>query len=121
MNIITYILYLLIASVIIIYVGNACYKNGKVYILNYFPDDIKFGNGINNVLRIAYYFLNIGLVIWTLHTLRDIKSIEESILEISIRLAYILLIIAKLHFMNILIIYLIHKNHKRKIHETEYR
>lgn len=120
MSIITYICYILIASVVITYVGNACYKNGKVYILNYFSNDVSFGNGINKVLRIAYYFLNIGLVIWTLRSLRNIQTIEEAITEICIRLAYILLIIAKLHFINILGVYLLHKNHKKKIYETEY-
>ncbi len=120
MNIGTYISYILIASIVIIYVGNACYKNGKVYILNYFPNDVSFGNGINNVLRVAYYFLNIGLVIWTLRSLRNIQTIEESITEICTRLAYILLIIGMLHFMNILAVYLLHKNHKKQIHETKY-
>lgn len=110
MNSITYIVYFLMASITIIYVGNACYKNGKVYILNYFPNDVRFGNGINNLLRIAYYFLNIGLVIWTLHSLRNIDSMEGAIVEISMRLGYILLIIAQLHIINMTIIYLIHKS-----------
>lgn len=54
MNIITYIVYIIIASSLIIYVGNACYKNGKVFITHYFSEDINFANSINNVLRIAY-------------------------------------------------------------------
>ena len=39
MNEITYILYIITSSLIVIYVGNFCYRNGKVYILNYFPNE----------------------------------------------------------------------------------
>ncbi len=112
MNQITYILYILLSSSIVILVGNWCYKNGKVYILNYFPDDINFGNGINKLLRIAYYLLNLGLAIWSLHSMREIENSVEIILEISTRLSFILLIIGSLHFINIYTVYLIHKHFK---------
>ena len=113
MNLITYILYILLSSYIVLVVGNLCYKNGKVYILNYFPNDINFGNGINKLLRIAYYLLNIGLAIWSLHSMREIYNTTEIIVEVSDRLSYILLIIAGLHFINIYSVYLIHKHLKK--------
>ena len=112
MNIITYISYITIASTIILYVGNECYKNGKVYIINYFPKDENFANGINNILRIAYYFLNLGLVIWTLNSLKNIATIQSLIEEVSTRLSYILLIIAFLHAINLGTIYISHKHFK---------
>jgi hypothetical protein len=114
MNQITYILYVLLSSTVVILVGNWCYKNGKVYILNYFPDDINFGNGINKLLRIAYYLLNLGLAIWSLHSMREIENSVEVILEISKRLSFILLIIASLHFINIYTVYLIYKHFKNQ-------
>ena len=112
MNELTYILYILLSSTIVILVGNWCYKNGKVYILSYFTDAINFGNGINRLLRIAYYLLNIGLAVWSLHSMREINNSIEMILEISSRLSYILLIIGLLHFFNIYTVYLIYKNFK---------
>ncbi len=114
MNQLTYILYILLSSSIVILVGNWCYKNGKVYILSYFLEDINFGNGINNLLRIAYYLLNLGLAIWSLHSMKEIHNSVEVILEISSRLSYILLIITALHFINIYMVYLIHKHFKHQ-------
>ena len=114
MNQLTYILYILLSSSIVILVGNWCYKNGKVYILNYFPNEMNFGNGINKLLRIAYYLLNIGLAIWSLHSMIEINNADEVILEISSRLSYILLIIGTLHFINIYTVYLIHKHFKNQ-------
>ena len=66
MDIVTYIVYILISGITIVYVGNECYQNGKTYITNFFPNDLKFANGINNLLRTAYYVLNLGIVIFTL-------------------------------------------------------
>lgn len=118
MNQITYLSYILISSLIVIYVGNFCYKNGKIYILSYFQNDINFGNGINKLLRIAYYLLNIGLAIWSLHSMREINNSVEVILEMSNRLSYILIIIASLHFINIYTVYLIHKHFKNQPNES---
>lgn len=114
MNQITYIFYLSFSSLIVIYVGNFCYQNGKLYILNYFKNDINFGNGINKLLRIAYYLLNIGLAVWSLHSMREIETSTAMILEITGRLSYILLIIGSLHFVNIYTVYLIHKHFKNQ-------
>ena len=114
MNVLTYISYILLSSSIVILVGNWCYKNGKTYILSYFPNDLNFGNGINKLLRTAYYLLNIGLAIWSLHSMREITTSVDVILEISYRLSYILLIIATLHFSNIYMVYLIHKHLKKQ-------
>lgn len=114
MNQLTYIIYILVSSSIVVLVGNWCYKNGKVYILNYFFNDVNFGNTINKLLRTAYYLLNIGLAIWSLHSMREIDTSVEMILEISNRLSNILLIIASLHFINIYTVYLLHKHFKNQ-------
>ena len=121
MNQITYILYILLSTLIVVLVGNWCYKNGKVYILNYFSKDVSFGNGINKLLRTAYYLLNIGLAIWSLHSMREINTSIEVILEICNRLSYILLIIASLHFINIYAVYLIYKHYKNNKNENQHR
>jgi hypothetical protein len=112
MNQFTYILYILLSSSIVILVGNWCYKNGKIYILNYFSKDINFGNGINKLLRTSYYLLNIGLAIWSLNSMRQINNYVQAILEISSRLSFILLLIGSLHFINIYSLYLLHKHYK---------
>ena len=95
-------------------VGELCYRNGKIYILNYFPHDISFGNGINKLLKIAYYLLNIGLAIWSLQSLNQIENTVQMIVEISTRLSYLLLIIATLHFINIYTVYFIQKHFKNQ-------
>lgn len=114
MNLITYILYILLSVIIVVLVGNWCYKNGEIYILNYFPEDIRFANGINKLLRIAYYLLNIGLVVFSLISMREITTSIAAILEICTRLSDVLLIIGTLHFINIFTLFIIYKQFKNK-------
>ena len=114
MNQAAYIIYALVSILIVIKVGNLCYSNGKIYILSYFPEDANFGNGINKLLRIAYYLLNIGLVIWSLNTMKEITTSIHIIKEIVKRLSYVFLIIGCLHYINIYTVYLIHKHLKKK-------
>lgn len=108
----TYILYLSLTSIIVLWVGNFCYQNGKVYISNYFPNHIEVGNRINRLLRIAYYLLNIGLTFYCLYSNENIENYEMMIVQVSEMIAFILLVIGVLHFNNIMMISLLHKHFK---------
>lgn len=109
----TYILYLVFSVIVVLYVGNFCFQNGKVYIRNYFPNDLSIGNALNNSLLVAYYCLNIGLAIWSLHSIKRIHSLPEVLVELCSKFSAILLIIGILHFSNIYIVHLIHKHFKK--------
>ena len=113
MNITTYILYLSISTIVILYVGNLCYNNGKVYLSSYFPKHLSLGERINRLLRLAYYLLNIGLTVFCLYSIKNIENIEMMFIEISTMIGFILLVIGILHFNNILMIYLLHKHYKK--------
>lgn len=111
---ITYISYLILSIFVVLYVGNFCYQNGKIYILNYFPEQVKFANAVNNSLLIAYYCLNIGLAIWTLNSIKNITTLSQIITEVALRFSYIVLVIAIIHFINITTIYIYYKHFKNK-------
>lgn len=114
MNLITYFIYTSLAFTTILYVGNACYQNGKVYINNFFPNDVNFATGINKILRTAYYLMNLGIVIFTLNSINNIETILQLIEEISSRLSFILLLIGFLHGINLFTIYISHTYFKNK-------
>ncbi len=108
----TYIFYVVLSSSLIIWIGNICHANGKIFILNYFSKHVDIGNRINNLLRIAYYLLNIGLTIFCLYSIRNISSVEMIITEVCRMLGFIMLTIGILHFNNIILITLFHKHFK---------
>lgn len=114
LNLLGYSLFLAVAVGLVLYVGNACYCNGKLFIHHYFYKDIKFANTINKVLRTAYYVLNIGMVVWTLQTVHRIDSYAALIEMLTARLSFILLVIGVLHFINMITIYKTHNYFKNR-------
>lgn len=114
MDVATYLTYILLSGFVIIYVGNACYQNGKVYINNFFPNDVNFATGINKILRTAYYLMNLGIVIFTLNSINNIETILQLIDEITSRLSFVLLLIGFLHGINLFTIYISHTYFKNK-------
>ncbi|CAM1361337.1 conserved membrane hypothetical protein [Tenacibaculum litoreum] len=118
---ITYTLYLVISIVIVLYVGNYCFQNGKIYIRSYFPHKQELANGINNILLVAYYCLNIGLAVWSLASINKIMSIEEVVVELCSRVSFILIIIGILHFSNLYMVSVLHKKLKQKSHDYGYK
>lgn len=104
LNIVGYIIYLTITSIIIIKVGRNCYQNGNVFVSQLIPDHENLCQKINQLLLIAYYLLNIGYCAMTLISWYKILSIHQLMEVIAFKSATIIITIAILHYFNIFII-----------------
>jgi hypothetical protein len=113
-NIISYIIYLLITIYITVIVGWKCYKNGLVYVESIFKDE-KLSQAINKILLIGYYLTNIGYAIMTLKNTNEITNTYQLMNEVSYRVATIVLILAGLHYMNVIVLSLWRKSSESKI------
>ncbi len=100
-NLVTYSIYLLITSLIIVKVGFICYKNGNIFVMNLVPNDKEFCIRINKALLVGYYLINIGYVVISLSYWKSINSILELIESITMRTAIIIGILAILHYFNL--------------------
>ncbi len=112
MTSIVYIVYLLLSFIVVLYIGNECYQNGKIYINNYFPKNKILANAINNTLLISYYCLNLGLSIWNLSMIDEVFTIEDIISQTALKLSTVILIVAILHHFNVYTIFKIHQYFK---------
>jgi len=109
-NIIGYIIYLTLTTIIIYKVGNICYNNGNIFIKNLIKEEIELSLQINKTLLIRYYLLNIGYSALTIVSWNKIETVTYLIEIISEKISFIILIIATLHYSNIYLIKkLIHK------------
>jgi hypothetical protein len=104
LNIIGYIIYLTLTSVIIVKVGKICYQNGNIYVSQLIPNHIDLCHKTNHVLLMAYYLLNIGYCAMTLISWEKIISITQLVEIISIKSAIIIVTIACMHYINIILI-----------------
>lgn len=102
-NTISYIVYAPIAIYITVVVGWKCYKNGLVYVSSIFKDE-QLSLAINKMLLIGYYLTNIGYAIMMIKRWKKVENGIEMINVLSENLASIVMILALLHYLNIIVL-----------------
>lgn len=107
LNILSYLIYFPLMSLIIIRVGRTCHDNGIIWMDRLFTDR-DFVRRVNKLLLIAYYLLNIGYVAITLQEWPIIDTYTTLFEELATNAGLILLMLALLHFFNIGVIWLYH-------------
>ena len=82
-------------------IGWIVYRNGEIFLLNLFRDNIELVRNINKLLLIGYYLANIGYAIITIAYWPKITSTYEILSSLSTTLGKIILMLAILHYNNI--------------------
>ena len=103
-NIIAYFVYFAITFLIIVKVGKICYQNGNVFVKQLIPNHEDLCKKINHLLLIGYYLLNIGYCTMTIISWQRIINFTNLIEVISYKTAIIIIIIAIMHYLNILLL-----------------
>lgn len=104
LNIIGYLIYLSLTSVIIIKVGKLCYDNGNIFVSQLIPNHIELCHQINKMLLIGYYLLNLGYCAMTIISWEKIQSLNQLIEVIATKSAIIIITIGIMHYMNIILL-----------------
>jgi len=100
-NVATYIIYLPVICYIMIKVGWLFYKNGEIFLLGLFNNNINIVKNINNLLLIGFYLTNIGYAISTIAYWEHIENLIQMINALSTTIGKIILLLAILHYNNI--------------------
>lgn len=103
-NLIGYAIYLTITAVIILRVGNICYRNGNIFVAELLPGHEDLCKTTNRILLVGYYLLNIGYCAITLVQWNTIETLPQLVEAIAAKSAVIVCIISALHYFNIFII-----------------
>jgi len=111
-NTIGYLIYAPITIFITVYVGKQLHKYGYAFVKTAFSD-LSIATAINNMLLAGYYLVNIGYAIIGLQNWKSIISIHSLISEISTQTAKIILILALLHYFNIMALAVVKAYNKR--------
>lgn len=103
-NLTGYTIYLFITAIIILKVGDICYKNGNIFVAQLAPGHEDLCKRLNKILLVAYYLLNIGYCLVMIVGWKTIGSLPELVEAIAIKSSVIICIIAVMHYFNIFII-----------------
>jgi hypothetical protein len=104
LNIIGYIIYLSLTSIIIFKVGKLCYDNGNIFVSQLIPNHIELCHQINKMLLMGYYLLNLGYCAMTIISWEKIQTINQLIEIIATKSAIIILTIGFMHYINIILL-----------------
>lgn len=117
-NILSYTIFSLITIYIIIWVGRLFHRNGRIFILSFFQNKEELTDTTNNLFLTGYYLFNIGYAIIQLSYWKKIETIADMLSSTLERTGILILILAFLHYNNMLIIYVI-SNYKKNKHTTK--
>ncbi|MFZ1527670.1 MAG: hypothetical protein WAT19_02905 [Ferruginibacter sp.] len=113
LNITAYFIYSLLMVFIIYRLGKIFHTNGRVFILQLYRGNQAATDSINNLLLIAYYLFNMGYVFLKLKTWKKVQSPGELCSSLSNNIGLLILMLALLHYMNMLAIYLLSKKQNK--------
>lgn len=99
---IIYIVYLIIAAIIVFVVGYLFYHYGAVYMHVIFPQQTDVARMVNGLILIGYYLLNLGFILYFLKKVQHFSNWNEAIFFIADQLSNTVLIIALMHYNNII-------------------
>ena len=104
-NVCAYITFLTLIIFIIVYAGRYFYSNGRIFIISLFKGNIALPDGLNKLLLIAYYLLNIGYSFIRLKQWQKITSLEMLFSSLASNIGVLVFILAIIHYINMLVIY----------------
>lgn len=120
-NISAYIVFIALMIFIIVYVGKYFYTHGRIFIIDLLHGNVSLADHINRLLLTGYYLLNIGYAFIKLKQWQKIQNYEEWFSSLAGNMGMLVLILAVLHYINMLSIYLLSKSnsitHKTFNHE----
>ena len=99
--VIAYVLYLLIAIPLTIWVGSTLSRNGGVFLVDVFDGNGELAEAVNKLLVVGFYLLNLGVVALYLRvddTLANARAVVE---VLSVKMGVVLLMLGVVHLTNV--------------------
>jgi hypothetical protein len=98
-----YFSYLAISVALTIWVATTLHRNGRVFLVDAFKGNEKLADSVNHLLVVGFYLVNVGYITVALKTSYALESLRAVIELESSKIGVVLLILAAMHFFNILV------------------
>ena len=106
---VVYAVYTAVSVVLTIFLARTLGANGRVFLLDVFPDNAEMARAVNELLVVGFYLVNFGYACLLLRggTALDLTSAVETL---ATKLGYLLMSLAVMHFANL---YMFHRIRRR--------
>ncbi|WP_344240456.1 hypothetical protein [Kribbella hippodromi] len=101
MTVTTYLIYLLIAVPLTIWVARTLSRNGKVFLIDVFHGNEAFADAVNRLLLVGFYLLNLGFVTLFLRSDRAVLDASGVFEQLSVKLGIVMLVLGVVHLTNV--------------------
>jgi len=98
-----YFSYLAISVALTIWVARTLHKNGRIFLVDAFRGNEQLADSVNHLLVVGFYLVNVGYITVALKTSYALNSLRAAIELESTKVGIVLLILAGMHFFNILV------------------
>jgi len=97
----TYVIYLLIALPLTIWVARALYRNGRIFLVDCFHGNESLADSVNRLLLMGFYLVNFGFVTLYLKLASDVHETRGVLEALSAKIGVVLLVLGAMHFFNL--------------------
>lgn len=111
----TYLIYLLVSLMFTHWVGRSLFKNGRAFLIDILHGNETLADSINQLLLVGFYLVNVGYISLTMYIGMDIRTFEHMIEKLSYKLGLILIVLAGIHFMNLIVLFRMRRNRTHEI------
>ena len=95
-----YILYLVIAIGVTIWVARTLSSNGEVFLVQCFGHNAELARSTNHLLVVGFYLVNIGFITLTLSIGAEPTTLPETMRFLSSKVGLAVLVLGGMHFFN---------------------
>ena len=99
--VIAYVLYLLIAIPLTIWVGSTLSRNGRVFLVDVFDGNDELAEAVNKLLVVGFYLLNLGVVALYLRIGDSVADARAVVEVLSVKMGVVLLMLGFVHLTNV--------------------
>lgn len=97
----TYLLYLLIAIPLTIWVATTLSRHGRAFLLDVLDGNTDLAQAVNKLLVVGFYLINLGFVTIYLRIDSQVLSVREMVEVLSVKVGFVMLVLGALHLLNV--------------------
>jgi hypothetical protein len=97
----TYVVYLLVAIPLTIWVARTLHRNGRAFLVDAFHGQETLADSVNHLLVVGFYLINLGWVVIGLRTHLQLDTVRQAIELLSEKIGTVLLVLGGMHFLNL--------------------
>ena len=101
MTVTTYLIYLLIAVPLTIWVARTLSRNGRIFLVDVFHGNEDFADAVNRLLVVGFYLVNLGFVTLFLRADKVVVDARGVFDQLSVKLGFVMLVLGGLHLTNV--------------------